>query len=76
MYYSGSTRMYLEALVIRYEASIANATANLKTYFRNGVGVAEHPDIMESMDELMEQLVTAQEKLNAAKELMYELTEQ
>ena len=41
MYHSGSTRMYLEALVIRYEADIANARANLQTYFRNGVGVAE-----------------------------------
>jgi len=75
MYHSGSTRMYLEALVIRYEADMANARANLQTYFRNGVGVAEHPDIMESLDELMEQLATAQEKLNAAKDLMHELTE-
>ena len=75
MYHSGSTRMYLEALVIRYEADMANARANLQTYFRNGVGVAEHPDIMESLDELMEQLATAQEKFNVAKDLMHELTE-
>ena len=75
MYHSGSTMMYLEALVIRYEADMANARANLQTYFRNGVGVAEHPDIMESLDELMEQLATAQEKLNTAKDLMHELTE-
>jgi len=76
MYHSGSTRLYLEALVIRYEANIANAKVNLKTYFRNGVGVAEHPDIMESIDELMEKLVTAQEKLNVSKELIHELIEQ
>jgi hypothetical protein len=75
MYHSGSTRMYLEALVIRYEADMANARANLQTYFRNGVGVAEHPDIMKSLDEVMEQLVNAQEKLTVAKEIMSELTE-
>ncbi|SVA92309.1 uncharacterized protein METZ01_LOCUS145163 [marine metagenome] len=75
MYHSGSTRMYLEALVIRYEADIANARANLQTYFRNGVGVAEHPDIMDSLDKVMEQLVNAQEKFNVAKDLMHELTE-
>ena len=75
MYHSGSTRMYLEALVIRYEADIANARANLQTYFRNGVGVAEHPDIMKSLDEVMEQLVNAQEKFNVAKDLMHEFTE-
>jgi len=75
MYHSGSTRMYLEALVIRYEADIANARANLQTYFRNGVGVAEHPDIMDSLDKVMEQLVNAQEKFNVAKDLMHEFTE-
>ena len=67
--------MYLEALVIRYEADIANARANLQTYFRNGVGVAEHPDIMDSLDKVMEQLVNAQEKFNVAKDLMHEFTE-
>ena len=75
MYHSGSTRMYLEALVIRYEADIANARANLQTYFRNGVGVAEHPDIMDSLDKVMEQLVNAQEKFNVAKDHMHEFTE-
>ena len=75
MYHTGSTRMYLEALVIRYEADIANARANLQTYFRNGVGVAEHPDIMDSLDKVMEQLVNAQEKFNVAKDLMHEFTE-
>ena len=73
MLQSGSTRMYLNALVIRYEADMANSKANMQTYFRNGVGVAEHPDIMKSIDDLMEQFVNAQEKLNATKEIMREL---
>ena len=69
MYHSGSTRMYLEAMVIRYEASIANAKVNLQTYFRNGVGVAEHPDIISSVDSQIQIIAEARDKLQEIEEM-------
>ena len=52
-----------DALKRKYEADIAIAKAELDTYFESSVGVAEHPHIIESMDVLMTQLATAEEKL-------------
>ena len=52
-----------KALKKKYEADIAIAKAELDTYFESSVGVAEHPHIIESMDVLMTQLATAEEKL-------------
>ena len=53
----------VEALRRKYEADIAIAKAELEVYFESSVGVAEHPHIIESMDILMTQLATAEEKL-------------
>ena len=53
----------VDALKRKYEADIAIAKAELDTYFESSVGVAEHPHIIESMDVLMTQLATAEEKL-------------
>ena len=52
-----------DALRRKYEADIAIAKAELEVYFESSVGVAEHPHIIESMDILMTQLATAEEKL-------------
>ena len=53
----------VDALQKKYEAEIAIAKAELEVYFESSVGVAEHPHIIESMDILMTQLATAEEKL-------------
>ncbi len=53
-----------DALQKKYEADIAIAKSELKTYFELGMGVAEHPHIIESMDLLMEKMANAQEKLD------------
>jgi len=53
----------VDALKKKYEADIAVAKTELDTYFESSVGVAEHPHIIESMDVLMTQLATAEEKL-------------
>jgi len=53
-----------DALHKKYEADIAIAKSELNTYFTLGMGVAEHPHIIESMDALLEQMATAQEKLD------------
>jgi len=64
--YSG-TKLY-EALKAKYEAQIMEAKANLENYLDNKVGVAEHPNIVESADTLVEQLANAEEKLKTLKQ--------
>jgi hypothetical protein len=45
-----------DALVKKYEADIADAEARLYVYFTNPVGIGEHPQHTEEMDNLIEQL--------------------
>ena len=49
---------YLVALKMTYEAEIATATANLENYLYNSVGVAEHPDIIKSMDAMIDKIAS------------------
>ena len=52
-----------DALQKKYEAEIAIANSELDTYFSLGVGVAEHPHLIESMDLLLDKMANAKEKL-------------
>lgn len=52
-----------EALVRKYEAEIADAEARLYVYFTNPVGIGEHPQHTEEMDNLVEQMTNAKDKL-------------
>ena len=60
----------LKALKLTYEAQVASAIINLDNYKQNSVGVAEHPDIISSMDSLIGELAEAREKLEVVEELM------
>ena len=44
---------------------MAVAKAELSNYFENSVGVGDHPNIIDSMDELVGKLAQAEEKLTA-----------
>ena len=55
---------YLKALEMKYEAEIEVIQVNLKNYLDNAVAVAEHPNIVQDIDDLVAALSTAQEKLN------------
>jgi uncharacterized protein YaeQ len=61
--------MYLESLLLKYKADVAVATANLNNYLSNGVGVAEHPDIISSLDMLVAEIAAAKEKLKVVARL-------
>ena len=54
---------YLKALQLKYEADIEIIQLNLKNYLDNAVAVAEHPDIVQDIDDLVAALAAAQEKL-------------
>ena len=55
--------MYLNVLKKKYESEIEIIQANLHNYLNNSVGVADHPDIMKDIDDLVAALANAQEKL-------------
>ena len=52
-----------EALIIKYEGEIAEANANIQVYLTNPVGIGEHPDIIAAIDEQIEKMAHAEEKL-------------
>ena len=56
-------RAILNALRTRYEAEIAEADATVNIYLSNSVGIGEHPQHLEEIDKLLQQIVDAQEKL-------------
>ena len=61
---------YLKALKLNYEALLVVAMVNLRNYMNNSVGVAEHPNIIASMDVLVEEIATAQEKLAVVEDIL------
>jgi len=54
-----------DALTKLYEGQVAVAKAELLVYFSTSVGVAEHPELITSMDSLMDKLTAAEEKLKS-----------
>ena len=62
------------ALRLKYEAERAEAETNILNYFKSSVGVAEHPNIIESMDIEVDKLATAEDKLKTLKENFNEFT--
>ena len=67
------THLY-NALKLKYQAEVLEAYTNLMNYFENKVAVAEHPNILKSMDKLVEELGTAEDKLKTLQENFDELT--
>ena len=51
------------ALKKKYEAEIAEARATLEIYFNDAVGIGEHPQMLEEMDNFVEKLASANDKL-------------
>ena len=54
-----------EALKLRYQGEIASAKANIAVYMKQSVGIGEHPDIVGAIDEQLNLLTAAEEKLQA-----------
>jgi hypothetical protein len=53
----------IDALTLKYESEQAEAEATLLIYFSNPVGIGEHPQHLEEMDKLVEQIANANDKL-------------
>jgi hypothetical protein len=57
-----SNTMY-KALESQFNYELLNAKSSVLVYFNNAVGIGEHPQHLEEMDKLMDQMATAQDKL-------------
>ncbi len=54
---------FYRALEAKYQASIEEALATLDLYFNKAVGVGEHPDIIQILDQYVSLLETNKSKL-------------
>ena len=61
-------RAILNALRAKYEAEIAEADATANIYLDNSVGIGEHPQHIEEVDNLIEKIANAKEKIDVLEE--------
>ena len=57
------SELIYNALIMKFEAEKLAAKANIEVYLGRSVGVAEHPDVIETMEGLVEKYCNAVEKL-------------
>ena len=57
----------VNALVSKYEAAVAVHSANIMVMIENGVGVAEHPGTIETIDGEVALLAEAEDKLSTVR---------
>ena len=57
----------ITALRKMYEAEIAHAQANIDVYLNSPVGIGEHPDLVSAVDEQIDKMAHAEDKLEILK---------
>ncbi len=55
--------MIINALRKKYEADVAHAQANIEVYLEHPVGIGEHPDLVAAVDEQIDNMAHAEDKL-------------
>ncbi len=61
--------IFIDALVKKYEAEIAESKATLTIYLTNSVGIGEHPQHIEEMDKILNKIADAEHKLQIIKNI-------
>ena len=54
---------FIEALKRKYEAEIAAGKATAKVYFDKPVAIGEHPQFLQELDKVLNQISNAEENL-------------
>ena len=62
----------ITALRKMYEAEIAHAQANIDVYLNSPVGIGEHPDLVSAVDEQIDKMAHAEDKLEILKKYYVE----
>ena len=55
--------LFLDALKRKYEAEIAAGKATAKVYFDKPVAIGEHPQFLQELDKVLNQISNAEENL-------------
>tara|TARA_R100000951_G_scaffold27512_1_gene23428 strand:+ start:2176 stop:2400 length:225 start_codon:yes stop_codon:yes gene_type:complete len=58
------SEVLLQALKKKLEGDVAVAKANIDVYSKNSVGIGEHPDIVQAIEDQVAIAAEAQDKLN------------
>lgn len=66
------SKLMYDSLCHKYMAEIASAKASLIVYFEDSVGIGEHPQHVEEMDNLVAKIADAEDKLEIIKEFYQE----
>jgi len=61
--------IFIDALVKKYEAEIAESKATLTIYLTNSVGIGEHPQHIEEMDKILNKIADSEHKLQIIKNI-------
>ena len=59
----------VDALIKKYEGEVLVAKANIDVLLNNPTGVADHPDMAGTLDDLVKKLNSAEEQLSALKKV-------
>ena len=54
-----------QSLMLKYQSEISTAKTNITIYMKNSVGIGEHSDLIGAIDEQLDILASAEDKLNA-----------
>ena len=57
-------KQILDALKKRYQAQVAESFATINIYLQHPVGIGEHPQHLDEIDKLLQNIVDAEEKLS------------
>ena len=58
-------RELVKSLVLRYQSEIQSATTTSLIYLKNPVGIGEHPQHLDEIDEQIQKIAEANDKLEA-----------
>ena len=61
-------RQIRETLILKYQGEVASAKTNITIYMKNSVGIGEHSDLIGAIDEQLNLLTAAEEKLKAVED--------
>ena len=59
------SRELVKSLVLRYQSDIQSATTTSLIYLKNPVGIGEHPQHLDELDEQIQKIAEANDKLEA-----------
>ena len=61
----------IDALIAEAQGEIKKASANVEIYLHNPVGIGEHPDVLAAIQDQIDIIARAEERISVIKEHFY-----